>query len=522
MTAGFPFQLPEFRRGRYLVSKVAATLATAVTMSMLTAYGVCAQSSTPPIANADERPLIALLSASEIPARCDSGIAGLRNRIRKMETLPKARPGDANMVFSDWNRLQITLEDLQGPIEILNNMSPDPAVRTAAEACLVSINKFATDLFQSEKLYARFKAVRPRDAIEKKLRKNTLESFEDTGVALPRLKRERMNAILGRLDELSKLYSRTIRDNNQKLVFTPQQVKGLPAPYLAAAKRDEEGNYLLGFDYPSYKPFMEYAGDAPSRKRYQSAFANRGTPSNIKTLNEAATLRREMAILFGLPSYDAFAIRRKMARSPKAVHAFLTEVKGAIEQVEKRELDELRAYRANVGKRGGGAVEDAKMARWDVDYWQQKLKAERYAIDQNALRAYFPTDAAISWIMHVSGTLYGIDFKEVEVPVWHPSVRYFDVIDRASNRRIGGIYLDMLPREGKYGHAAAWPMRGGSTLAYANPSFLLASASVVAWSESPVTAATQSTRESLFAPLQVCAMASAAASAPLCSSRRST
>ena len=470
MTARYLFQVFDVR----LNGTTPPTMVAALALSLLSVSAFCS-AGVQPLKTADERPLIPLLQALEIPTRCDRGIAELRVEVKKMEAVSHARGGitASARVFGDWNRLQIALEDLQGPVEILNNMSPDPAVRTAAEGCLVAINKFSTDLLQSEKLYARFKAVKPRDAIEKKLRKNTLQNFEDTGVALPRSKRERMNAILGRLDELSKLYSRTMRDNNQKLVFTPEQVKGLPTAYLASAKRDEEGNYLLGFDYPSYKPFMEYADDSASRKRYQSAFTNRGTPKNIETLSEAISLRREMALLFGVRSYDAFAIRRKMAHSPKVVSQFLTEVKGAVEQVEKRELDELRVYRAEYTSRQGELAKtqkvDARIARWDVDYWQQKLKAERYAVDQNALRAYFPTDASIAWIMAIAGTLYDIDFKQVDVPVWHPSVQYFDVIDRASKQRIGGIYLDMLPREGKYGHAAAWPVRGGSTLAKRTP-----------------------------------------------------
>lgn len=412
------------------------------------------------------RPTIALLTAEAIPGICDSGVAGLRTRVKALEALPPARAGDARKVFAEWNQLQMTLEDLQGPVEILNNVSPDKAVRDHAETCLVAITKFSTDLLQSEKLYARFKAVKPHDAIETKLRKNVLESFEDTGVALPPAKRQRMNVILGRLDELAKEFSRRVRDNNEKLVFTPAEVKGLPPAYLAAAKRDDKGNYLLGFDYPSYTPFMEYADDAPTRKRFMSAFLNRGTPQNLQTLKEAMDLRLEMAHLFGLPSYAHFAIRRRMAADPAAVYKFLGEVATAVTQVEGHEIDELRNYRMKVS---GVSAEQAKIERWDTAYWQQKLKAERYTIDQTAMRRYFPTNAVVPWIMQVSSTLYGIDFKRAEVPVWHPEVQYYDVFDHGSGERIGGIYLDMFPREGKYGHAAAWPLRGSSTLAHRTP-----------------------------------------------------
>lgn len=417
-------------------------------------------------AASSERPTIPLLTASAIPVLCDRSLAALRSQVRKMEALPPAHAGDARHVFAQWNQLQMALEDLQGPVDILNNVSPDAAVRNQAEACLVAITRFSTDLLQSQKVYARFKAVRPGDAIETKLRKNVLESFEDTGVALPAAKRRRMNTILGRLDELAKEFSRTIRDNNQKLLFTPAEVTGMPPAWLAAAKRDAQGNYVLGFDYPSYNPFMEYADDGAARKRYQIAFSNRGTPKNLPTLKAAMDLRLEMAGLFGLPSYADFAIRRKMAHDPGAVQRFLGTVDTAVKQVEGRELDELRTYRMQVT---GLSAAEATMTRWDAGYWQQKFKADHYQIDQNALRTYFPSNAVIPWIMHISSTLYGIEFRRAEVPVWHPEVQYYDVFDSASQARIGGMYLDMFPREGKYGHAAAWATRGASTLAQRTP-----------------------------------------------------
>ncbi len=419
------------------------------------------------VAKEAERPLIPIAKAEEIAPFCERGLAGARTQAAIMEKLPKARPGDAKKVFADWNNLQITLEDVQGPVEIWNNVSPDPKVRSNAEACLVEISKFATDLYQSEKLYARFKAVKPGDAVEKKLRQDVMEGFEDTGVSLPPKKRARMKAILEKMEVLSQEFARNIRDNNQKLSFTPDEVKGLPEAYLARAKRDDKGNYLLGFEYPDYNPFMEYADNSDARRRYQIAFANRGTPRNVSLLKQAMALRLEMAQLFGLKSYAHYVVRRRMALTPEAVHKFLNEVKGAVTELEKKELEELREFKAKTLQQ---PLAETKMERWDVGYWQQKLKKARYNIDQNALRKYFPTDAAVPWALHVSSTLYGVEFKPVEgVPVWHEDVKYYDVFDTKSRERIGGIYLDLFPRDGKYGHAAAFPIRGVSTLAHRTP-----------------------------------------------------
>jgi thimet oligopeptidase len=418
------------------------------------------------VARDAERPLMPILKAEQIASFCDDGLSVLRKQVAAMEKQPKARAGDAKKVFADWNRLQMTVEDVQGPVEMLNNVSPDPQTRSNSEECLLKISKFATDLYQSEKLYARFKVVKPGDAVETKLRKDVMEGFEDTGVSLAPAKRARMKAILEKMEALSQEFARNIRDNNQKLAFTPDEVKGLPADYLARAKRDDKGNYLLGFEYPDYNPFMEYADNADARRRYQIAYANHGTPKNMALLKEAMDLRLEMAGLFDLPSYADYVVRRRMARKPQAVQSFLDEVKVAVTELEKKELEELRAYKAQTLQQ---PLADTRMDRWDVAYWQQKLKKERYSIDQNELRKYFPTDASVAWALHISGVLYDVEFTPVEAPVWHSDVKYYDVYDRATKKRIAGIYLDLFPREGKYGHAAAWPLRGSSTLADRTP-----------------------------------------------------
>lgn len=412
-----------------------------------------------------QRPLIPLLLAEQVPTLCKNTLTDLRRRVTAMEKLP-THAKNSKRILADWNALQIALEDLQGPVDILNNVSPDAKLRNTTEACLIEANKFSTELLQSEKLYARIKAIRPSDDIEKKLRQDILYNFDDTGVSLPPKKRARLKAILGKLEELSQEFARNIRDNNQKLRFTPDEVQGMSAVYLARAKRDDQGNYLLGFDYPDYKPFMEYADNADARRRYQFAFANHGTPKNLALLKQAMELRHEMAGLFNLPSYADLTTRRRMAKTPQQVYTFLNEVQTAVTQLEIKEIEELRAYKAETLKT---PLADTKIERWDVDYWQQKFKQARYNVDQEALRKYFPTDAAVSWILHVSSNLYGVEFKRIDVPVWHPEVQYYDVIDSKTQTRIAGIYLDLFPRESKYGHAAAWGTRGVSTLAQRTP-----------------------------------------------------
>lgn len=442
------------------------TLSALSALTVLALNPASAASNPQTIQTRTQRPLIPLLTAEEVTPLCTGALTTLRQQVSTIAHQPAARAKDTKSVLADWNALQIAIEDLQGPVDILNNVSPDAKVRSATEACLIELNKFSTELLQNENQYARFKAIQPINPIEQKLRQDILYSFEDAGVSLPPVKRARLKAILEKLETLSQEFARNIRDNTQKVTFTPAEMQGLPVAYMARIKPDDQGNYQLGFDYPDYKPFMESADNSEARRRYQMAFENHGTPANLDVLKQAMDLRHEMAGLFDLSSYADLVLRRRMAKSPQAVYAFLDEVQGAVTQLEIKEITELRAYKAETLKT---PLAETTLSRWDLDYWQQKLKQARYNLDQEALRTYFPTDAAVPWILGVSSTLYGVAFKRVEVPVWDPEVQYYDVVDIKTKTRIAGIYLDLYPRAGKYGHAAAWGTRGVSTLAHRTP-----------------------------------------------------
>jgi len=427
---------------------------------VLAALSLCAA----PLAQAS-RATLPVYDAAGLAKACDDGIAATKKHIAALEKLPLAKSG-VKTVLHQWNRMHIDLEDVQGPIDLLNNVSPDAKVREAGDACLLKLNELATELFQNEQLFQRVNRVAAKDPVDRKLKQDLIEAFEDTGVSLPPEKRARMKEILKRMEELRLEYERNVRDNKTKVSFAAAEMKGLPEDYLAKAKKDEQGNYLLGYAYPEYEPFMENAENEEARRRYQFAFANRGTPKNIELLADTLKLRQEIAGLYGLPSYADFIIRRRMAEKPQNVLKFLAEVKSAVEAVEKKELADLAALKA---EKTGKPLAETKFNRWDVGYYENQMKKLRFNIDQEALRKYFPVEPTFQWVMDVSAHLYGVRFERAEVPVWHAEVRYYDVKDAKTGKLLGGIYLDPFPREGKYGHAAAWPVRAVSTLAGRRP-----------------------------------------------------
>lgn len=228
--------------------------------------------------------------------------------------------------MAKWDKVFAHFEDFSGPISLYSNVDPDAKLRKAAEDCEIKINQFHTDIFQNSKLYNVIKNTKATDPIDQKYRQDILDQFEDTGVQLEPVKRARMKAILDELTKLEQEYARNVRDNPEKLEFTPEEMKGLPQSYISALKKNAKGNYLLGFEYPEYRPFMELADNDDARKRYQIAFTRRGTEQNLKLLKQAIDLRYELAQLFGKASYADWVLKDRMAKTPEAVNQFLAEV----------------------------------------------------------------------------------------------------------------------------------------------------------------------------------------------------
>jgi thimet oligopeptidase len=397
-------------------------------------------------------------SPAEVEAACSRGLASTRERITRLE----ARKPDAGWLAA-YDALAAHIEDATGPFYLLSNVHPDKAIREATEACELRWQDLYSTLGQNPRLYAAAKATKPRDGIDRYFRQLTLEGFEDSGVGLPEGPRARAKAISDRITALSQTFDKNIRDARVKLAFTEAELQGVPESVWKTAERDASGRVLLGLDYPSYMPVMQGARDGAARERMWRAKTNEGGAENLKLLAEIATLRKEYAGLFGQPSYADFTLRRRMVGSTARAQGFLAEVQQAVAGREKREIDELRAVKA---REGGTPLEATRLERWDVFYYTEKLKRERYSVDQQAFRPYFPPQESLALVMRLVEKTMGVRYQRVQgIPLWHPEAQAYAVTDVKTGRPLATLYVDLYPREGKYNHAAVWSFRNGSTLA---------------------------------------------------------
>ncbi|HEX8172191.1 MAG TPA: M3 family metallopeptidase [Thermoanaerobaculia bacterium] len=404
------------------------------------------------------RTTLPILDAAQVASTSAQALASARELLAEIERLP-AEESSVESVLDAWDATATVLEDAFGPISLLNSVHPDKEVRDACDIALVQESSFLTDVFQNETFYERVRRVAPPNVAARELQKHLLEAFEDSGVSLAPERRQRFKEISERLTELGQEFAKNIRENTTRLRFTPEECRGLPQSWLDRVPRDEDGNVVVGFDYPDYVPFMMNAHDGEARRRYWVANTLRGTPRNLEVLDEIVALRKEIAELYEVQSFAHYVTKRRMVETPETVNRFLDEVRSVVTEAELRDLGKLAELKAEMT---GAAVSETRIERWDVSYYRERLRDRRYRIDQEELRKYFPTESTIGWMLDISERLYGVRFQREHVPVWHVDVIYLDVLDAESGELIGGIYLDLYPRDGKYKHAAAWPVRGVS------------------------------------------------------------
>jgi thimet oligopeptidase len=353
------------------------------------------------------------------------------------------------------------LEDAANPTVFLSAVHPDVGVREAAEACEQRWNSFFSALSQNPALYRAASVAPARDDIDRELLERIQDEARDAGVALPPAQRLRAKALSDEVAQLGQQFERNVREAKVELALDEAELEGVPASVWQSAPRNAAGQRLLGLAYPIYMPVMQTALRTSTRENFWRAKQNEGGQANLELLSRITRLRHEWATLMQHPSYAHARLHRRMARQPQTAQAFLDDVQQAVAQREQRELQELReAKAAHLGQ----PVDQTRLNRWDVAFYQERVRQARYQVDQEALRVHFPPQESLAFALRLIERLMDVRYERVHnMPTWHPEVQTYAVRDARSAQHLGLLHVDLYPREGKYGHAAVWPLRHSST-----------------------------------------------------------
>jgi thimet oligopeptidase len=278
------------------------------------------------------------------------------------------------------------------------------------------------------------------------------------GLDLPGDKQTELRAINDELSKLSQNFGSNISDAVLSIRVKPERLKGLPQSFLDSHKAEADGLVTLTTNYPDYFPVITYAEDRSVARELTALFDNRAADKNLPILDRILELRSKKAKLLGYATWADYAIEPRMAKSSSTVREFLTNLAKDVKAPARREYKEFEAkYRKHGGKAGQA------IPNYERVYLEQKLREKNYGFDAKQLSEYFEMNAVTQGLLLIVQKLYGIEFRDVaDAPKWHPDVRVLDVFDHA--KRLGRIYLDLYPREGKYKHAAMFEIRGGKKL----------------------------------------------------------
>ncbi|MDF7816541.1 M3 family metallopeptidase [Runella sp. MFBS21] len=347
----------------------------------------------------------------------------------------------------------------------LNGAETNPEIQKTVREASPLLTEYGNDITLNDKLFARVKAVWDQrdklklDTESAMLLEKTYKSFARNGANLNAADKEKLRGINKELSQLSIKFSENnlAETNEYSLVVTDEKdLAGLPdfvkEAAKAAAKRLNKEGWVFTLHAPSYGPFMQYADNRDLRKQLFLAYNGRGfngsKNDNKDNIAQIVKLRYEKAKLLGYATWADYILEERMANSKQIVNNFLNDVKKYAEPAAARELAELTTY-----AKKNGFTED-KLQRWDVSYYSEKLKKEKYAINDELLKPYFKLENVLDGIFALTNKLYGISFKENKnIPGWHPEVKAYEVFDK-DGKFLAVWYGDYFPRAGK--RAGAW------------------------------------------------------------------
>ncbi len=341
----------------------------------------------------------------------------------------------------------------------LGQAHPDAAVRAAGIEAEERINKWRVavlarpDVYGAVRAFADTEAATALDGEDARLLEHWLRDFRRAGHDLPDDDRAELERLKNRLVEIKVAFQRNINDYRDGLDLTREQLAGLPDSYVERLKPGSApGTFRVSLDYPEIGPFMEQAHDRALRRELFVKDWNKAAELNRPLLAEALELRHRIAGMLGRPTWADHAMEVKMARSPARVRDFYATLLPALDGRVASDIEGLRAGLAGDGH-------DGPLQPWDWRYYNETMRRTQYGVDQDRVSEYLPLEPVIQGMFDLTGEVFGLTYRVVEdARAWHPSVRLYEILDRASGASIAHFYADLHPREGKFSHAAAYAL----------------------------------------------------------------
>ena len=330
-----------------------------------------------------------------------------------------------------------------GQAQVMADLHPDAATREVADELNRTVSAFWDEIPLRRDVYEALKAIdlQDADAATRYYLTRELREFTRAGVDKPEATRTRLRELRDLLTQSMDEFARNLRGGSRMVTgLTLADLEGLPADFVARFKASPS-NITLTTSGVDARPVFLYARSGELRRKMLTAYYNIAAPENVAVVDRILRTRAEIARLLGYRNWAAYDTDARMAGDEKTVSAFIDRVGEAARPRATRELTELL-------RRKQQDQPGASLDAWDRLYYSELVRRSNYAFDSQTVRPYFAFDRVVSGVMNLTSTIFGISYRQVtNVPVWHPSVRVFEMRD--GGQLVGRVYLDLHERKDK-------------------------------------------------------------------------
>lgn len=346
-------------------------------------------------------------------------------------------------------------------MDFMQYVHPEQSVREASVEASKKVSEFGNkwsmnvDVYNTiDKFHTQFKS--ELEGEEQLYLQRTMEGYKHKGIHLDKDTRDKLAAISQKLDEMSINYGNNLNEVTDHIFFTKEELDGVASDFIDTLE-EKDGEYKITTQYDHINMIMPYCNVENTRKTLSKLFGLRGKEpfGNQNILKETLALRKEKAKLLGYSSYRDYVLsHRRMASNAEQVDDFVTQLLDKMKSASKSDKDIIAKH-----------FNKDDMESWNLSYYTNLYKKEVLQYDQKLVQEYFPLETLLPNLLGTFEDIFSLHIKEVSVnpdQSWHDSVKCYAVYDNTSDNvcnLIGHFYVDLYPRDGKYGHAAAFTLK---------------------------------------------------------------
>ena len=400
---------------------------------------------------------------AEVAKTTDDAIAKADKALDAIGSLDAKRVTFRN-TFRALDDIQSEVAQEENRIAILSQAHPDAKVRDAAieadqkfSAWAVGVD-YRKDVYKAVKAFA---ATSPKlQGEDRRLFEEQLRDYKRAGLDLPEDQQTEVENLRKELAKSETLFEFNVNNAATPVKFTRAELEGVPDSLLTKLKTGED-EYVLDANVTfQVSEVMDNAVSESTRKKLYIARDNRARARNLLLLEKVLQLRADIARKLGYNSWADYQTETRMAKNGETALAFLEKLKDGLEPKYRAELAEFAQIKADSK---GTTTPDVNI--WDWRYCAERLRQQKYQIDAEALRVYFPFERVLQGMFNVYQHIFGIQIQELQPPSKYvDDLKLYVVIDKNSGAPLGLLYMDMFPRPGKFHHFANFSMIDGKRL----------------------------------------------------------